>query len=251
MRTHNLAALLLLIAPVMSRAQDAPPSTPTPMVTDRPDQTESSQTVPRNTVQIETGWSMAGVGGVQSHAFLSTLFRFGAGETAEFRAGFGGVNRTPAGTWEAGDFMVGFKQRVYRGEGKIPNIAVLVHAVIPHGGGRFLPNVIGSLSHELSEKVGMGYNLGVSAFDAGTQTELELIYTATVGISVAKNVGMFAEVFGNTPFTDPASNGTSVDGGFTFLLSPRLQLDVSGGAGLTAFAPDWFLGAGFAIRVPS
>lgn len=247
MRT-TLAVLLVLIAPVVAHAQDSP--APPPLVTDRPDQTESSQTVPRNSVQIETGWSMAGFGGLRSQAFLGTLVRFGAGETAEFRAGFDGVVRTAVGTWEAGDFMVGFKQRVYRGEGRIPNVAVLVHAVIPHGGGRFLPNAIASLSHELSEKVGMGYNLGVSAFDAGTQTELELVYTASVGISVAKQVGMFAEVFGNTPFSDPARNGTSVDGGFTFLLSPRIQLDVSGGAGLTGVASDWFLGAGFAVRVP-
>ena len=248
MRTRNLAAsVLLLIAPGVMRAQDAP----APLVTDRPDQTESSLTVPKTTVQIETGWTITGFGGVQSQALLSTLVRYGAGPSAELRVGFGGLNRTPAGTWQAGDFMVGFKQRVYAGEGKVPSIAVLVHAVIPTGGGRFLPNGRVSLSHELSEKVGLGYNLGVSAFDGGTQTDLELIYTATAGISVAEQVGFFAEVFGNTPFNDPASNGTSVDGGFTFLLSPRVQLDVSGGVGVTATAPDWFFGAGFSIRVPS
>jgi len=52
------------------------------LVTDRPDQTESSVVVSPGYVQIETGWSLSRhqEGGVHTntHAFPGTLFRIGA-----------------------------------------------------------------------------------------------------------------------------------------------------------------------------
>jgi len=52
------------------------------LVTDRPDQTESSAVVPPGYVQVETGWSLSRnqEGGIHTntHAFPGTLFRIGA-----------------------------------------------------------------------------------------------------------------------------------------------------------------------------
>lgn len=52
------------------------------LVTDRPDQTESSAVVPPGYVQVETGWSLSRnqEGGIRTntHAFPGTLFRIGA-----------------------------------------------------------------------------------------------------------------------------------------------------------------------------
>ena len=52
------------------------------LITDRPDQTESSVVVPPGYVQIETGWSLSrdDEGGIRSetHQFPGTLFRIGA-----------------------------------------------------------------------------------------------------------------------------------------------------------------------------
>ena len=42
----------------------------------------------------------------------------------------------------------------------------------------------------------------------------------------------------------------SLDGGFTFLASDALQFDVNVGVGLNETAEDWFIGGGFAFRLP-
>jgi hypothetical protein len=39
-----------------------------------------------------------------------------------------------------------------------------------------------------------------------------------------------------------------MDGGFTWLVSDNLQLDISAGAGLNHAAPDFFISAGAAWR---
>ena len=42
----------------------------------------------------------------------------------------------------------------------------------------------------------------------------------------------------------------SLDGGFTFLASDALQFDINVGVGLNEAAEDWFVGGGFAFRLP-
>ncbi len=59
------------------------------LVTDRPDQTESSALVPPGYVQVETGWSLSRnqEGGIRTntHTFPGTLFRIGALDRMELR----------------------------------------------------------------------------------------------------------------------------------------------------------------------
>ena len=52
------------------------------------------------------------------------------------------------------------------------------------------------------------------------------------------------------PASDPEPEAHSFDAGLTYLLNPRLQLDLSAGVGLSGAAPDWFVGTGVAFRVP-
>ncbi len=65
------------------------------LVTDRPDQTESSVVVPPGYVQVETGWSLSRhqEGGIRTntHTFPGTLFRIGALDRMELRLGYGGA----------------------------------------------------------------------------------------------------------------------------------------------------------------
>ena len=219
-----------------------------PIVTDRPDQTESSQTVPRNTVQVETGWSVAGNLGVSDHAFLGTLVRLGVGPTAEARLGFGGLNRS-AGGWEAGDFEVGFKQRLRDGEGASPTVALLAHVTITSGA-RLVPNARIAVSHELADRVSTGYNLGIEASRTSGPWLAEAIYTWTFGFGLTDRLGAFAEVFGSVGLSASGATGTSLDGGLTFGIAPRVQLDVAAGFGVAGVSDEWFLGAGLAVRLP-
>ena len=52
------------------------------------------------------------------------------------------------------------------------------------------------------------------------------------------------------PPTVLAPGVAHIEGGFTFLVNEDLQLDVSAGAGLNDAAPDFFVAAGVAWRLP-
>ena len=69
-----------------------------------------------------------------------------------------------------------------------------------------------------------------------------------LGLTITDRIGGFVEYYG--VIEEKAADQHSVDGGFTLLLSDDLQLDVSAGAGLNDAAPDFFVAAGVAWRLP-
>jgi hypothetical protein len=69
-----------------------------------------------------------------------------------------------------------------------------------------------------------------------------------LGLTISDRLGSFVEYYG--VIEERAADQHSVDGGVTFLLSEDLQLDISAGAGLNDAAPDFFVAAGVAWRLP-
>lgn len=263
MARGTAAILLLLASGGAARAQDGSPD---PIITDRPDQTESAVSVPRGYVQIESGWSMmhAGNGGVavRGHAVAETLLRLGLTRGWEARIGFGGWQRsvasgTPAATG-VGDLELGFKYQLSP-EGTGPLVALMSDVALPTGSDGFSGEQVSpvlrlSVSHDLSQSVSTGYNVGLSASRAGggaaATTALDALYTWTVGFALAERVSGFAEVFGTVGINDAGSSSALLDGGVAVQLRPNLQLDLAGGFGITGAAEDWFLGAGISVRLP-
>jgi hypothetical protein len=267
--TLNASALLALVGialPTISAAQS-----PEPMVTDRPDQTESAQVVPAGTVQIEMGavFTDADVGSedTESISLLPALARIGILPALEARVGFAGWTRTSTTTAGAsssesgiGSIELGFKVRVTEGNGLSPTVAVLGSALLPTGTAgirteRVDPAARVALSHELSERIGLSYNLGVRLFSPATDngditTETEGIYTLAVGVGLTETIGFFVEGFGAVPVSDGAVSAHLLDGGITFAPLHNMQFDVSGGFGYAGQAEDWFVGLGLSFRVP-
>ena len=89
-RTLFYALVPLLLAGVVAAEAGDPP----PMVTDRPDQTESALTIPRNFVQIEAGWQAFRLeedgSSLDVVEIPSTLVRYGLDERVELRFGWDG-----------------------------------------------------------------------------------------------------------------------------------------------------------------
>ena len=139
-------------------------------------------------------------------------------------------------------------------------MALLAHVSLPLGGEtvaspRADPSVRLSAAHTLSDRVGLGWNLGWEATSyrdtlGGVHTRTRFVYTASFGIELAERSGAFIEIFGDLPANDPAPAVHSLDGGVTFLIAPRVQLDLAAGFGLDADAPDRFVGFGISFRVP-
>lgn len=247
-------------------AQDETPS----IVTDRPDQTESAVTVPQKTFQIETGlfYEWDNDDDMESSAFNynNTLLRYGLLSRFEFRLGFGftaienKINDIEEEELEASedgedatysDVKVGLKWNVLKGDGPIPTLAFLTHVVLPRNmsekeSGNTLQTMRLAGSWTLSNVFSFGFNLGtIIDWEEEDHTPF---YTASLGASITDWMGAFVEFYGYTPVSEYASH--LLDFGFTFPVRHNLQIDVTGGVGLTSNAPDGFVSAGLAWRIP-
>ncbi len=188
-----LAACLTTTAPGLGQATDEPE-----LVTDRPDQTESTAIVPAGRVQIELGANRAAdeIGDdadeveIDAWNLAGTLVRVGLGDRFELRLGWEGwldEEVTTGADRESeegpGDAVVGAKVKLREGEGTSPAIALLVHSSVPVGDDafstdRFDPSFRLSVSHDLPGDIGLGYNVGARtesspAADGGHTTLVE------------------------------------------------------------------------------
>lgn len=239
---------------------------PSDLVTDRPDQTESSETVRPGYVQLEFGWTHVednDGADVTADSFPQTLVRLGVLDNLELRFGFDGY------TWEdidglgaddgAGDLDIGLKWKMWEEAGWRPQTAVLAGTSVPAGqepfsSERFDPSVRLACSHTVSERLSLGYNVaGIWSSelnDAGRrETDASVAYSAVLGIALSGPLGTFVEFFGQAP-TDGGKPANSLDAGLTYLLADNLQVDVLGGVGVSEAADDWFIGAGLVWRLP-
>ena len=230
-----------------------------PMITDRPDQTESSATVPPRSLQLETGVNFIDDGGrARDIEFGTTLLRIGLVEDWELRVATDGWIVQLEGNEEegVGDGELGFKWRFLEHQGNRPEMALLAGISIPVGKDEFSsdradPSFRLLLSHEVG-RYSVGYNLGVAwetlSFGTNKSTLSTAQYTVAAGTDITDRMGAFAELFGDIPLNAPGGPAHSVDGGITYALNANVQWDVATGFGLTSEADNWFLTTGMSIR---
>ncbi len=228
------------------------------LVTDRPDQTESSVVVPPGLIQVESGWVLtendeAGIER-QTHQLPSTLLRIGILDNVELRLGMDGFfweNKGGLRKSGFGDIEIGTKIRVGCEKGWQPETALLASLSTSTDEKALDPAFRAVFSHTLSDRLASGYNIGVSwstVRDGNTLTDFN--YTAALGIGLISEVSMFVEFFGDIPIGSSRSAAHSFDGGFTVLIRENIQLDLSGAIGLSEGAEDWFIGLGASLRLP-
>ena len=237
------------------------------MVTDRPDQTESAEVVPKGTFQLEAGWTITrddGDVGLETQEVPQTLLRIGLSRRVELRVEWGGYVSTEEESASgltavdgASDGAVGVKVLLRPGEGRRPQIALLVGTSLPVGAETLTsdaadPDLRLLLAHDLSDRLSLGHNVGVAreSEPSGSSTDLASA-TLSLGIGITDRVAAFVELFGDEPLDrDDREGSLSFDAGFTWLLSDTLQLDLAGGVGIDGVAADWFVGVGVSWRWP-
>ena len=204
------------------------------IITDRPDQTESSSTLSRGSFQLETGLFLETTPTIKNFNINNTLLRLGLVKNLELRlvASFDRVDikESTEHFQGMGDLEIGLKYRI--AQGKV-EIAYLGHLVLPTGHDRFTNGTAGVVNrilvaHDLTEKISIGYNLGFDYFDSQNYA---LTYTCAIGIPLSDKLGGFVELYGESPTFDDVLVNT--DFGLTYLLQENLQLDLSYGIGLT------------------
>ena len=208
------------------------------IVTDRPDQTESSSTVPKGSLQLESG-ILIGYGDnsqVNTRQMLlpTNLFRYGITERIELRLlnqlemlkindeKIGGIS----------DLEIGTKIQLLKKENLKTEIAFLSHLITPTGTNQLSIDKYGtsnklSISHSISKDFGIGYNLGYNYFGEGNG---DLTYSLAIGIGINEKVAVYVEPYGEVTNMDEFIS--NFDAGFTYLVNQKLQLDFSFGAGI-------------------
>ncbi len=235
-----------------------------PLVTDRPDQTESSSVVPSCRLQIESGFSHEWVktGGEEyegNTSYGATLLRFGVLPFLELRLGTDLLNnrsKIPAGAlrdeFGMSPLGLGFKAALFGENGIRPELAFITAWQIPKTGrvsfssDKWQHSYVFAFSHTLSGRWGLGYNLGYE-FEGALEVN-RFIYSLVLGYALTEKWGVFLETYGNKTSSNPLDIRT--DAGFTWSVLQNLQLDLSGGLGITKVSPVGFVSAGFSWRIP-
>jgi hypothetical protein len=253
---------LILVGLAAEASASAEPNEPD-LETDRPDQTETAVVVPVGTVQVELGASLAidedGGERTETAGAPGTLVRYAFHPRFELRLEWPGWIEAESQR-EAADPELGVKVVLASAQGARPDMALIAHVSVPVGGEpvgspRADPSVRLSVAHTLSDRVGLGWNAGWEAasfrdVNGDVHTLTRFVYTACLGFELASRWGAYTEFFGDLPAGDSTPAAHAFDGGFTVLVAPRVQLDVSAGVGLNSQAPDRFVGFGISFRAP-
>lgn len=250
-------AALLLVSTGSLRAQES--GDIVDMVTDRPDQTESASIVPSGKIQTEIGVVLTAdqVGDVRTVTalFPTMLLRVGVTRLFEIRLAGDVENRsiirddeTLSGDIQLSNVALGLKSKLAEESGAMPELALLAHLTLPIGPDA--PEGVGfgdirlAAAHTITDQFSLGYNIGAEASDDPNES-LRGIYTVAFGVGLGNGAGSFVELYGDAPWEDGAAH--SFDAGFTYTPAPRVQVDLSGGFGISEAAEDFLLNVGISL----
>lgn len=243
----------LLLGPATGSSQE-----PEPLVTDRPDFTESASVPGGGRIQVEGGWTVEGSGDAREHSLAEILIRIGIGERFEARIEPGSWAAVDDG--EGGedsgfdDGGIGFKAMLLDAAPPgIPAAALLLSSSVPTGHDEigesgWQPEARLALGWDLSEIWSLGANAGWGRPEDGGERFDQALGSVALGRSLGERLGAFLELYGFAPVDPGGDDAAWVDGGLTLGFGADAQLDVRAGAGLTSAASDWLFGLGFARR---
>ena len=237
-----------------------------PLVGDRPDTAESSETVPIHHLQIEAGifYERDEEGNIESDSLTvpQLLLRYGLFEDLELRFGTDGYIREEveiAGMESdqsgASDLEVGFKYHFLDEERLQPSTAVLASVNLPTGDNAFSSdeaelNVILAADKSFQGDFSVAVNIGASsANDPAADDRFVLFsYAIALGFGLTERVSAFVETFGEIPADGPSGPLHSADAGVVILLTEATAVDIAGKVGISSEAADWGVGLGLVHR---
>lgn len=237
----------------------ARPASVTPLVTDRPDFTESPSVVGPRRAQVEAGNTYGRTGDVVANTLGETLLRVGVTERSELRVALSSWTRAvpgsgvgaPVSGWEDANLGAKFSL-VADARGAVPATSLIVGTSVPVGSHAFRraaaePEAKLLLAWTMGEQWSLSSNLNYAllANPAGGRVA-EPSASLSVGRSLTDRLGSYLETYAFRPV---GGDGTQfVNAGMTLLLSDDLQLDARAGSGVGANRRDYFVGLGVARR---
>lgn len=262
------AAVLVMCA--AAGAQPGPDPMDEPLVTDRPDFTESTETVPAGHLQLESGYTFTynREGGTRTtdHTAPEMLWRIGVSDNVELRIGWDGytytdsLSETGVGRGsrkrvlqDAGDLSLGLKVKLFEQEGRRPHFGIIAGVTVPTGAGRGTsgdvdPGIVFLWAYDLSDDTAIAGNVGIAMPTEDSHRFVQTTASLSYAFALSEKWGAYAEYFGIYPSSDSGHDAHFFNVGFTYLVNKDFQLDVRVGLGLNEEAGDFFTGVGFAKR---
>jgi len=228
------------------------------METDRPDQTESPVLTKKNYLQAEFGIHLVKENGLNNFIHPTVLWKYGVGKKFELRLITEFISQETKVLIPYGNdvitglspVQIGGKLAFWEEKGLLPKTSLIFHVAPPKLGSKkfhaskWAPNFVFTFQNTLSEKVGLGYNLGAE-WDGESNTSF-WIYTLAPGFNIGKNWYGYFEVFGAVRKNETPQH--NFDAGLAYYFNDNLKIDISSGFGLTEPAADWFGGVGLSFR---
>ncbi|MFC4722990.1 transporter [Geojedonia litorea] len=265
MKLTNTLKTLFILALAVNLTVNAQESTPLePLITDRPDATESPSVMPKGFIQVETGafYETYEENGLKSenYTYNTTLVRIGILNNLELRVGWDFVegitklngNKLDNVTSGFNPLLLGVKTSIASEQGCFPEIGLLGHLYLPFTASTdYRPETTGAdfrfaFAHTLSENSSLSYNIGAAWGD--DSPEIAYVYTIAFGQSITNKLGAYAELYGDLP--EDNSSNHYWDAGLTYLVSNNIQLDATVGSSITK-GQDLLISAGLSFRIPT
>ncbi len=221
------------------------------LTVDRPGIADAPFTVAPRTYQLETGFDYYRKTNGTVMFLPVTMFRTGLSKAAELRVSIKNIHEKRGGTEIRGisPLTVGIKTHIIEQRGWIPETDILADVIFRMGDSPLQPDYTGHdilllFQNDLSEKVAINYNTGF-IWDGFTNQEM---FTASFCVNYlpTDRLGLFAEYFDYIRKSGTKEHG--IDGGFTWLLKPMIQADISAGISLVGGRFNHFVSGGISIR---
>lgn len=232
-----------------------------PIFTERPGASFGTGVLQKGVFQVETGsqYQELKYGNVREKfwTYNNTYLRYGLLDNFEVRLSWDAQEiTTEVSGVEINDKMAGFtpliasfKVGIAQENGILPQMAVIGNLFLPFAAGNdFKSDYTGgqmllAFSNTLDAESSITYNVGVQ-WD-GDAPQPSYSYTLSYGRTIIGDLSGFAEVYGSLPEGDQGEN--SWDAGFSYLINPDFQLDLSTGTGFDT-DQEYFVQAGVSYR---
>lgn len=242
----NYLGLLIVLLASICYAQETTPS----IVTDRPTQSAASTVVAKGDWLLELGFIREkATADVANFTYGNMLLRYGVIDGVELRVtqdylGFKDDATNDSGSG-LGPLTLGTKVHLVNENGIVPQMSIIGQVTLSNGDEAFkpaqaTPELRLNFSNTLSDKLSLGYNVGMRFPEDNTTT----FYSAVLGYALAEGWTVFAEPYG---FLGDGNSDHRFNTGLIYLVNSTLQFDVSAGWGLSDISPDSFIGFGLAV----
>jgi Putative MetA-pathway of phenol degradation len=231
-----------------------------PLVTDRPDFTESTETVLQGMRQIEAGSTFSRTESEQTGSIGETLIRVGLAPKAELRIALNSyaLSRAEGETIRGlEDMSLGAKIKLMSGggDGSIkPTLSLIVASSLPTGASPFRaahpqPEAKFLMAWDLTSRASFSSNVNYTRVSDVAGAYNEFAASGSLGLGLTDRLGSYLEYFTFVPRGVDILSSHYLNGGVTYGLTDNLQLDARSGFGLRRLSgPDYFFGIGVSRR---